>query len=37
LIAHIKKSGYEVIELKDKLSKHTKDAVLIIKLPKSIA
>lgn len=37
LNVHIVKSGYLILEMKDRLKKHTKDAVLIIKLPHSIA
>jgi hypothetical protein len=37
LNAHIVKSGYLILEVKDRLKKHTNDAVLIIKLPHSIA
>ncbi len=37
LIEQIKEKGHSVIEIKDKLCKNTKDAVLIIKLPNSIA
>lgn len=37
LINRINFEGYEVLKLKNRLENNTKDAVLIIKLPNSIA
>jgi len=34
---YIEKAGFQIIELKNRLRKGTKDVSLIIKLPKSIA